>query len=93
MTGSFANSKLASVIQDGHWNWGYARSERLVTLLSQLPLIEIGDADTAWWIPSKTGVFSVASAWWKVIWFSQAIPICAFISWLAIKNRLSTKER
>lgn len=99
-SGSFANSKLASVIQDGH-----ARSESLVTILSQLPLIEIGDEDTTRWVSSKTYVFSVSSAWdqirtqrpkfdwWKVIWFSQAIPRCAFIFWLEIKNRLSTKER
>ena len=65
MTGSFANSEVDSVIQDGHWNWGYARSESLVTILSQLPLIEIGDEDTTWWVSSKTCVFSVASAWIK----------------------------
>lgn len=54
---------------------------------------------------SSSGGFSVASiwdqirkhipevAWWKLIWFSNAIPRCAFISWLAIRDRLSTKER
>lgn len=32
-------------------------------------------------------------AWCKLIWFSNAIPRCAFISWLAIRDRLSIKER
>lgn len=53
----------------------------------------------------KQGFFYVASAWnqlrhhrpivawWKIIWFPKAIPRCEFIAWLAIRNRLSTKER
>jgi hypothetical protein len=31
--------------------------------------------------------------WWKLIWFSKAIPKHAFINWLAIKDRLSTCDR
>lgn len=32
-------------------------------------------------------------AWCKLIWLSNARPRCAFISWLAIRDRLSIKER
>lgn len=31
--------------------------------------------------------------WCKVIWFSQAVPRFAFITWLAVKDRLSTGTR
>lgn len=46
------SAKLASVIHDGYWKWGVCRSENLVTILSQLLSIDIGDANKAWWIPS-----------------------------------------
>lgn len=39
---SSVNAKLASVISDRNWDWGHARSEDLVTILSKLPLLEIG---------------------------------------------------
>ena len=44
---SSVDAKHASVIQDGNWNWGYARSENLVAILSKLPLIEFVDIDKA----------------------------------------------
>lgn len=31
--------------------------------------------------------------WSKVIWFAQGIPRFSFITWLAVKNRLSTGDR
>lgn len=31
--------------------------------------------------------------WCRVVWFSQNIPRYAFITWLAIQNRLSTGDR
>ncbi|GKG16380.1 reverse transcriptase zinc-binding domain-containing protein, partial [Tanacetum coccineum] len=30
--------------------------------------------------------------WWKVIWFSQCNPRCAFILWLAVKSKLATQD-
>lgn len=32
-------------------------------------------------------------AWSKVVWFSQGVPRYSFITWLAVKNRLSTGDR
>ena len=34
-----------------------------------------------------------AVTWSKIVWFAKAIPRFAFITWLAIKDQLSTKER
>lgn len=31
--------------------------------------------------------------WWKLIWFSFAIPKHAFVLWLAVRNYLSTGDR
>ncbi|XP_022565169.1 uncharacterized protein LOC111209510 [Brassica napus] len=32
-------------------------------------------------------------AWYKVVWFAQSTPRYAFITWLAVQNRLSTGDR
>lgn len=56
-------------------------------------------------MPSKTGSFHLGSTWlhliqprpkvtWhSLIWFKGMIPRYSFICWLAILNRLSTKDR
>ncbi|XP_024011316.1 uncharacterized protein LOC112086579 [Eutrema salsugineum] len=31
--------------------------------------------------------------WWRLLWFNHGIPRCRFITWLAIRNRLSTGVR
>lgn len=31
--------------------------------------------------------------WSRSVWFTQGIPLCAFIVWLAVQNRLSTGDR
>ncbi|CAG7862544.1 unnamed protein product, partial [Brassica rapa] len=31
--------------------------------------------------------------WSKIVWFSQGVPRYAFITWLAIRDRLSTGHR
>ncbi|XP_018473746.2 uncharacterized protein LOC108844960 [Raphanus sativus] len=33
------------------------------------------------------------TVWSKVVWFAQGIPRFSFITWLAVKNRLSTGDR
>ncbi|XP_048613532.1 uncharacterized protein LOC125587323 [Brassica napus] len=38
-------------------------------------------------------VHSPTTAWSKVIWFALGVPRFGFISWLAIRNRLSTGDR
>lgn len=38
-------------------------------------------------------VTSPMTNWSKVVWFSHEVPRYAFITWLAVKNRLSTGDR
>jgi hypothetical protein len=32
-------------------------------------------------------------SWWRLLWFDLTIPRHSFIGWLAMKNKLPTKER
>jgi hypothetical protein len=69
-----------------------------------LPLVSIGDCDLPTWSISEKGVFNCEDTWevirhrhrqvqwWKLIWFSLAIPRQAFFMWLAIRDSLTTGE-
>jgi hypothetical protein len=57
------NFILSSVILNNDWHWGSARSDYLVTIISKLPLVDIGECDKASWTSSKSGSFSIANAW------------------------------
>ena len=59
---STVNAKLASVMNGRKLNWSPVGSNNLVTILHKLPMIKFGDNDKAWWIPSRIGSFTVASA-------------------------------
>jgi hypothetical protein len=86
------DAKLATVIHDREWNWPAARSEALVNVQSKLPLVQIGEEDKAAWVPSKKECYSSRDTWeaigsrkpivewWKLVWFSLAIPKQAFHS-------------
>jgi hypothetical protein len=51
------------VILNNDWNWGSARSDDLVTIISKLPLADIGECDKASWTSSKSCFFAFANAW------------------------------
>ena len=63
------------------------------------------DSDSIWWKHSRTGVYSVKSAWdvirprnpqvpwYKLVWGLKHISKCSFILWLALHNKLATKLR
>ncbi|CAA7021156.1 unnamed protein product [Microthlaspi erraticum] len=36
---------------------------------------------------------SPAVNWFKTVWFKEFVPRCSFITWLAVQNRLPTKDR
>lgn len=57
--GSQTNAKLSSVICYQNWRWPPAKSESLVMIQSQLPLVQIGDHDQPTWSISKTGSYTV----------------------------------
>ncbi len=65
------------------------RKDSFVTLISP-------EVANHWWqmIQKVLNVYEEPIVtWWKILWFTKAIPRIAFITWLAIRDRLSTKER
>jgi hypothetical protein len=99
-------AKVNSVFRNGdQWCWKPARSDDLVDIQSRLPKIQLGDEDKPVWTISWKGVFVSSNTWdfmrkmkqevrwWPIVWFPQAIPKQAFILFLAVLNRLSTRER
>lgn len=88
--GSKLEARLSSMIHERDWFWPPARSENLVAIQRLLPEVAIGDADKPVW-NSKEGCYSCADTWesirfklpkvvwWKLIWFSLAVPQHAFM--------------
>jgi hypothetical protein len=101
---SYAGAKLSSIIRDRDWFWPCARFGSLVELQSRLPEVDIGIEDLPIW-NSRNGVYSCSETWellrekqpvvdwWKVVWFSLAIPRHSFLLWLVIRDALITKEK
>ncbi|XP_059436965.1 uncharacterized protein LOC132170072 [Corylus avellana] len=97
---SSVKAKLSSVIHNGDWFWRPARSEALVDIQTWLAEISLGSCDKPIWTASRKGVYVSSDTWealrdkrdqiewWKLVWFSLAIPKQAFILWLAMKDRL-----
>ena len=102
---SKTDAQVDSVLIDKQWHWRPARSEELVSFQSKLFSINLREEDKALWSASSFGRFSCAATgnklrtkgnevnWWNLIWFSLNIPRHSFIGWLAILNKLPTKER
>ena len=63
---SSIDAKLSSVILNMAYNWSNARSDDLVTILSKLPWIAIGECDKAVWISSELSIFSISSSWYQI---------------------------
>lgn len=70
--------------------------------LPSFPIPIFGQGDHQIWTLTSNGDFSIASLWEKLrthfqwshlVWFPAHIPKCSVITWLAILNRLSTKDR
>jgi hypothetical protein len=104
-SGSKIDAKLASVIKGKSWCWPPARSEELVNIQSQLPLVQIGEVDHPIWSIEKRVFIIWAETWettwlrfppvnwWRIFWFNLAIPRHAFILWLAMQDSLVTWEK
>jgi hypothetical protein len=102
--GSYSGEKLSSNICDRDWFWPCARFESLVKLQSRLPEVDIGIEDLPIW-NFRNGVYSYSETrellrekqpvvdWWKVVWFSLAIPRHSFLLWLVFRDALVTKEK
>ncbi|XP_058216740.1 uncharacterized protein LOC131327608 [Rhododendron vialii] len=105
--GRSLNSKVSSIIHDGVWRWPRQRNRATQFIIEHTPadFKPICDRlDSVVWIPHLAG-FTVSSAWeairlkfpiqpWSsIVWYSKNVPHWAFILWLVVLHRLSTKDR
>ena len=98
---------MASIVKDEEWKWPSARTIQLIKLQQSTPadFHPSHDEDTVIWSLSRDGMFSIKSVWneWRVkkpkvfwaqlIWFPAHIPRVSMIVWVAIWNRLNTREK
>ena len=101
------NARVAEVIDGTKWNWPVTVSADLIALKNNCAgyILDPHREDVISWTQSKSGVFTVSSAWnairprrplvhWHAaVWFSQSIKRHSFISWLVIQDRLSTQDK
>jgi hypothetical protein len=103
-TNSRLNSKLSDFIQNENWIWPVSTSLVMIDISDSLPLIHRG-TDKVMWADGDKKDFSIKSAkrildhpreyvwWFNLVWFKDHIPKMAFILWIAIRRRLSTRKR
>ncbi|KAI9156675.1 hypothetical protein LWI28_010401 [Acer negundo] len=103
---SLLSIEKAIVLGDS-WRWPVAMSIDLVEIRSRMPTYNPNSnlEDSIWWLPSSNGIYSASSAlasfkaphplvpWFKLVWFPQNIPRMSFILWMAVRGRLSTRDR
>ena len=95
------NARVADVMDGTRWNW------HLLAVKNSCAdyLLDTNREDVISWTQSKTGVFTVSSAWNSIrprrpmvhrhaaVWFSQSIKRHSFISWLVIQDGLPTQDK
>ncbi|XP_050211980.1 uncharacterized protein LOC126662137 [Mercurialis annua] len=101
-------AKVNEVWHSGRWRLPdpmNEQTEEAWNLIKGQYKIENDKNDSIVWKHGKSGKFSINSAydhfrshypnvmWWKVIWNAGPVPKHAFISWLAIKHRLKTRDK
>lgn len=96
------DAKLSTVLKGNSWCWPPARSDPMVRIQSQLPLVQIGELDQPVWSIGKKGEYSMTETWenirlkvppadwWRFVWFHLAIPKHSFILWFAMRDGLVT---
>ncbi|GJY24271.1 RNA-directed DNA polymerase, eukaryota, reverse transcriptase zinc-binding domain protein [Tanacetum coccineum] len=102
------NCTVSDLINEGRWKWPAVWRTDFVDLSElQVPILSDDIEDTAVWI-SQNGnekKFKISNVWkdmncqeekvdWHIlVWFAQSIPRHAFVTWLAIRERLMTQDK
>ncbi|GKD57572.1 RNA-directed DNA polymerase, eukaryota, reverse transcriptase zinc-binding domain protein [Tanacetum coccineum] len=101
-------SKVAEIVQDGHWYWPDEWLDKYPILgQCQVPILQTDVKDEVLWITrkGKERKFDIKTVWkdmcsieqkvnWSsVVWFAQSISRHAFVLWLAVQKRLITQDR
>ncbi|KAK2654980.1 hypothetical protein Ddye_008032 [Dipteronia dyeriana] len=101
------NATVNAIVLVDSWNWPAAMSIDLVEIRSRMPSYNSNSnlEDSTRWLPSTNGIYSASFAlaslralhplipWFKLVWFPQNIQRMNFILWMAVRGRLSTRDR
>ena len=101
------NSKVSAVIRNGAWAWPFPCTWELREITYLLNQVQPHQSrpDRVEWTISTTKKYNAANAWqhirsqkevaaWhKLTWFPKHIPKHSFILWLAIRGRLTTRDK
>lgn len=106
--GRSLNAKFSFIIHDGEWRWQRGRSDLVRDIIASTPhdLVPCMDrVDRVFWSLKANGCDSTKSAWsgirscapevdwFHMVWYPKSVPRWFFIQWIAILNRMSTKDR
>lgn len=98
-SGISLNKKVATVTEHSSWKWPSARSDNLVAIQASIcdQVFVPSQNDKVIWTLTVNGIMSEMERinrvdWFKLLWSSLCLIRYSFISWLAILNRLSTRD-
>lgn len=96
---------MKEIINGKTWNWPAANSHELTEVNAQIEGNPTRGNDSVFWTPDPTVVFTVRSVWnefhnikgeveWvELVWQKKMIPRHSIILWLAVRQRLMTKDK
>ena len=99
---------MSRIIRNDQWRWpwtSFGVIHNIRQIIINLPPPTINNQDSVFWKPDKSGKFSIRFAWectrthrdikpWcTLIWHLGRIPKAAFCLWLAVKERLETRDK
>lgn len=102
---SSALARAGHFIQDRSWVLPTSNHVLIMDLRRRVTVIQIHSHDSISWDNYSAGNVNLSAIWgsfrnrgssqpWvKAVWHRLSIPKCSFTFWLAIKNRLLTRER
>lgn len=102
---SSSTAKVEQFVQNRTWALPTSNHRWITEMRSLIASIDIGTDDAIIWDGKLPRFVSMATIWnsirerggsppWvKAVWHGLAIPKCSFTLWLALKNRLLTKDR
>lgn len=103
ITGTDSMTQLGSIMDNFSWQLPTSNHMLVRDLRSRIEPLQIRNCDCITWQdttnPSVSSIYhslrhrSPAPVWIKAIWHSFHIPKCSFFLWLALRNRLLTKDR
>lgn len=100
-----SNSMVGDFIRDNAWHLPPSNHTWIIELRDRINAVTISGLNNIYWNDVKSNFVNLSSIWnsiritgtpqpWlNAVWHTLQIPKCSFILWLALKNRLYTRNR